>query len=282
MTQRVQALRGYWRLVGLAGQRPAAERLRMCEAGLVASQRVEEKRLGLTELAKVADPAALVLAKSLCEDQAIRAEAETACVRIAAALLSRAPEAARTELRRIAAEGKSESLRAEAGKALEGMDQYAGYVTTWAVAGPYRVAGKQYNELFDMPFAPEKPESQVQWKRLAPASDASLLWQADLLPIADGEQCVAYLKSRVYCPKARNVRLSIGSDDGYKLWINGKLAHAHNIARPIKADDDKAEATLKEGWNEVLVKVTQNNMGFAFCLRIRDNDGSPIAGLRFE
>ncbi|MFI5379623.1 MAG: HEAT repeat domain-containing protein [Tepidisphaerales bacterium] len=282
VAQHVQGLRGYWRLVGLAGQSPAAERLRMCESGLAASERAEEKRLGLAELAKVADPAALKLARSMCEVEAIRAEADTACVRIATALLARNPEEARAELRRVAGSSKSEALQAEARKALEGADQFAGYITVWSVAGPYRQAGKQFNELFDIAFPPEKADAKVQWKRLAPPADPSLFWQADLLPVADGDQCVVYVKSRVFCPKVQKARLDIGSDDGVKIWVNGALVHSHNIARPIKAGEDSAEAALKEGWNDFLVKVTQNNLGFAVCIRIRNSDGAPISGLRFE
>ncbi|NQT85667.1 HEAT repeat domain-containing protein, partial [bacterium] len=80
----VLALRGYWRLVGEAD---AGARLALCEAGLAASARPEEKKLGLTALATVSHPKALALAESLAKDPAVRAEAEAACVEIAASLV---------------------------------------------------------------------------------------------------------------------------------------------------------------------------------------------------
>jgi hypothetical protein len=61
------------------------------------------------------------------------------------------------------------------------------------------------------------------------------------------DQCVVYLKTRVYSPREQKVRLEIGSDDGIKLWINGKLVHAKNAMRPLQPGEDTAEAVLKEG-----------------------------------
>lgn len=278
---RVLALRGYWRLAGLAADKPLDERLKMCEAGMAVSGRPDEKKLGLTELAGLPHPGALKLAESLCADAAVKAEAEAAAVRIAAALLSSHRDEAKAALDRLAAEG-TPAARAAARKALDALDQHVGYITAWQVAGPYRQQDKTCQQLFDIPFPPEQPDAKVAWKALPPPADPALAWQADLLPIADGEQCVAYIRSRVIVPKEMKVNLEIGSDDGYKLWVNGKLVHANNVLRPIVAGQDKAQATLKEGANDFLLKVTQNNMGFAACVRLRNADGSPIEGLRVE
>ncbi|MBM4030354.1 MAG: HEAT repeat domain-containing protein [Planctomycetes bacterium] len=280
-TQRVLALRGYWRLAGLASAKPLEERWKMCEAAMAASQRPEEKKLGLTELAGVPHPAALKLAESLCADAAVKGEAEAAAVRIAAALLGSHRAEAKAALERLAADG-SPAARAAARKALDTLDQHVGFITAWQVAGPYRQQGKTCSQLFDVPFAPEEQGAKAEWKALPPPADPALTWQVDLLPIADGEQCVVYIRSRVFVPKEIKANLEIGSDDGYKLWINGKLVHANNVMRPIVAGQDKAQAVLKEGANDFLLKVTQNNMGFAACVRLRNADGSPVEGLRFE
>ncbi|MCY2954606.1 MAG: HEAT repeat domain-containing protein [Planctomycetota bacterium] len=282
MAQRVLALRGYWRVVGAASDRTVEERWRLCAAGMAAAQRPEEKRLGLAELAKVPHLEALKLATKLCEEEGVGNEAEAACVRIAAALAGSNPSEAKAALRRVAQNGKSEGTRAEARKALESVDQYVGYITVWSAAGPYRQGGKQCAELFDVAFAPEIGGADVKWKALSPPADPGLFWQADLLPLADGEQCVVYVKSRVWSPHEQKVRLDIGSDDGYKIWVNGKLVHANNTMRPLQAGQDRGEATLKDGWNDVMVKVTQNNMGFGVSVRIRNTDGSVMEGLRFE
>jgi HEAT repeat protein len=46
-SQRVLAVRGYWRVVALASDRSLDEQWHLCQAGMAASQRPEEKRLGL-------------------------------------------------------------------------------------------------------------------------------------------------------------------------------------------------------------------------------------------
>jgi len=282
-SHRVLALRGYWRLVGLAGGRPVEERWKMCEAAMAAARRPEEKKLGLTELAKVPHFGALKLAQTLCADAAIRAEAEAACVRIAASLGQAHPAEAKAALRRIMAASKNVSVRAEAGKALEAMEQYVGYIPTWMVAGPYRQKGKECRELFDIAFAPEGADAaKVTWKPAPSPSDASLFWQVDLSSVVGGNHCVVYLRTRVYAPRKQRVRLDIGTDDGIKMWVNGKLVHANNAVRGLRPGQDRAEAVLREGWNAVLVKITQHTMGCGACVRIRNSDGSVIQGLRFD
>jgi len=280
--QRVLALRGYWRVVALAAERSAEERVRMCEAGLAACQRPEEKRLGLTELAAVPHPAALKLAEALCADAAVRAEAEAAAVRIAVALLGAQPAEAKAALQRLAAGASNPTARAEARKALDSLTQFVGYITAWQVAGPFRQQGKESTALFDVAFPPEQAGAKVDWKALPPPADASLAWQADLAGVVGGDHCVAYIRSRVFSPKATRVRLDIGTDDGIKLWVNGALVHANNATRGLKPEQDRARAELKEGWNDFLAKITQHTMGCGACIRIRAEDGSAIDGLKFE
>ncbi len=282
VSQRVVAVRGYWRLVAAAHDRPAGERWDLIQAGMKVSERPEDKRLGLAELARLPHLSALKLAQSLGDDQTIGTEAEAACVRIAASLLATGAPEAQAALLSLQQNGKTPAIRDEARKILETPKPFAGFITTWSVSGPYRQAGKGCQELFDIAFAPENPGEKAAWKHLAPPTDPALFWQADLLPTAGGDQCVVYVRTRVFCPKAQPVRLEIGSDDGNKLWINGALVHANNAMRPITPAADKAKAALKEGWNDFLVKVTQNNMGCAVCIRILSEDGKLIDGLRFD
>ena len=283
-THRVVALRAYWRVVGLAQGRPAEQRLKMCQDGLSACTQPQDKWLALAELAKVAHPDALKLAQTLSAggDRSIRAEAETACVQIARSLAPGRPAQARAVLQRMATAATSEKVRADARKALGAMDRYTGYITVWQVAGPYRQKGKECAALFDIPFAPEQTDQRVAWKPAPHPADASLSWQADLASIVGGNHCVAYLRTRVYSPAAKRVRLDIGTDDGIKLWVNGKLAHANNAIRGLTPDQDKAQAALKKGWNDFLLKITQHTMGCAACVRIRNPDGTVIDSLRFD
>jgi hypothetical protein len=104
----------------------------------------------------------------------------------------------------------------------------------------------------------------------------------DLLPVAGGDNCVVYIRTRVFSTAKQDVGLQIGSDDGIKLWINGKCVHSNNVMRAVKAGDDKATATLEQGWNDVLAKITQNNMGCGACIRVVTPAGAPVADLRCD
>ncbi|MBI1785555.1 hypothetical protein HYR69_10465, partial [Candidatus Sumerlaeota bacterium] len=77
-------------------------------------------------------------------------------------------------------------------------------------------------------------------------------------------------------------KLEIGSDDGVKVWVNGAVVHANNATRSLKPAEDTAEATLKQGWNAILMKVNNGGGDWQACLRLRAADGSKIEGLRAE
>ena len=72
----------------------------------------------------------------------------------------------------------------------------------------------------------------------------------------------------------------MGSDDGLKVWMNEKVVHANNTARPLQPGSDKVKVELKEGWNRLIIKVTQNNLGWEFCAKFLNPDGTPLKGLK--
>jgi hypothetical protein len=166
--------------------------------------------------------------------------------------------------------------------ALKQVEASADYVTDWQVSGPYRLAGKDYAALFDVPFSPEAGDGgHVAWKALSLASDPKRPWLMDLLKTLGGEQCVAYARAWVWSQQEQPVRLELGSDDGIKVWLNNKQVYALNAARPLQPGSEKVDLTLHSGWNLLLLKITQNNQGWEFCARFLKPDGSHLDGLRW-
>jgi len=288
-THRVLALRGYWRMLGEATGLPPTERLRLVREGLKAAQRPDDRKRALAVLGQVAHPDALRLAGDLAGEEAVRPEAQRACVQIASAIGPQHPSEARAALKKVIDETGDDALRAQAREAVAALDRFKGYITGWQAAGPYRQAGKECQALFDIPFPPEQPEqperpdaaAKVAWKPAPTPADPALAWQADLGSLVGGNHCVMYLKARVRSPKAQPVRLEIGTDDGVKVWVNGRLVHANNAVRGLTPGQDKAEAELKEGANTFLLKITQHTLGCGACVRIFRPDGSPVDGLTF-
>ena len=99
-------------------------------------------------------------------------------------------------------------------------------------------------------------------------------WMLDLLAALGGEQKVAYLRTAVWSDSDRDMLLELGSDDGLKVWWNGQVVLAHNTARAAAPGQEKIKIGVKKGWNRLMLKVTQNIMGWGACARIANPDGS--------
>jgi hypothetical protein len=93
---------------------------------------------------------------------------------------------------------------------------------------------------------------------------------------------VAYLRTRVWSPSDQKVRMEFGSDDGVKLWVNGKLVLEAKEPRSHRLGEDKKPVDLKKGWNDILVKVWQGTMDWSISLRFRSPDGKGLDGLRAD
>lgn len=78
------------------------------------------------------------------------------------------------------------------------------------------------------------------------------------------ENAVAYLYRRIDATEATSVSVMLGSDDGMRLWLNGKLLVDKGIPRPLNLGDESLDLELKPGANHVLVKVAQGGGGWGF------------------
>jgi HEAT repeat protein len=275
---RSRALDGSVRLATDEGVALEAQvRLDALAAAFALATRAEEKRLILSGLARVPHPATLALAEQACADPAVKAEAELACLQIARSLGARELAAVESALSRLISGTGDPSMRTNAQSLMKQLD------SGWLCAGPYRVAGKQAQELFDIPFAPEQADAgAVAWQRAPGSADLARVGEVDLSGITGGDHCVVYAKARVYVPAAQAVAFAIGSDDGIKLWVNGALVHANNAVRGLTPGQDRATGQLREGWNELLAKITQHTVGCGLTLRISSADGAEVPGLRWD
>jgi len=140
----------------------------------------------------------------------------------------------------------------------------------WSVSGPYTQDGKGPQELFDIKFPPE--DGKGQWKD-AGSSDPSQVWQIDLTQAVGGENRVAYLRTGLKSATQQKATLEIGSDDGVKVWLNGKLVHSNNTLRGVTPGEDKVSVTLKKGDNIILLKITQGGGGWGASFRLAGASG---------
>ncbi|MCX8156111.1 MAG: HEAT repeat domain-containing protein [Verrucomicrobiae bacterium] len=283
-TVRVLAVRGATRLIheegagGATAQRAATLRELLGLAG-----RPEEKRLILGRLAAVPALESLDLAAQLTADAALQQEAAQAVSELAASLGGAHPgqctRALQTALKNVSDPARQKELQTR----LQQIEALADYITLWQLAGPYQQTGKSFQELFEVVFPPETAQAAgIAWQPLPAGADPKRPYVMDVLKALGGEQRVAYLRTQVFSEKEQPARLEFGSDDGVKIWLNGRQVAALNVARPLTPGSDKADLTLQAGWNTLLIKLTQNNLGWEFCARLVKPDGTRLTGLKYR
>ena len=164
-----------------------------------------------------------------------------------------------------------------------------GFVTRWLLAAPFdnsREAG------FDAAYPPEKgvnPAAVYKGK-----NGAEVRWTAHTttnpygvvnLNQAVGKQqgVVAYAYAVVESPAERPVQVRAGSQNGIRIFLNGKeICHRDEYHHCMEVDQYVASTTLKAGRNELLVKVCQNEQKedwaqqWSFQVRLCDAVGAAV------
>jgi hypothetical protein len=146
--------------------------------------------------------------------------------------------------------------------------------------GPWRCIGPFDNRGgvgFDKAYAPEegldfdrtytgKDGRELRWQEHPEFADG----RSNTLRIfEDSDEMAVYLHRTITSDKAGELPVSLGSDDGIKVWLNGKLLAAESITRACQADQVLVSLPLREGGNDLLVKITQGggDTGFYFDTR---------------
>jgi len=285
-THKVLALRGYVRLIGI-GDLPADRRLALCKEAMGMAQRDDEKKLVLAGLGEIPHADALKMAESCLENKAVRAEAELAVLKIARGMAGASRDEAKAALEKLIASSAlfvNSGLKKQAQDVLAQIDRFGDFLTAWQVAGPYEGENKSPAEVVEFAFPPEKPDAKgVAWRVLPAGTQPAKPMMLDLAnACGGGDQMAAYARTWVYSAQEQPVRLEFGSDDGNKVWLNGKLVATHPEGGAATPGKFKVDVTLKQGWNALVVKIAQQTGPWEFCFRICRPDGSRLSGLRVQ
>jgi len=279
---KVLALRGFVRLLSLDSARPAEETIELYKKAMDLAGDAAEKKRVLASLAAAKSPAALSMAAQYLDDLTLYLEAESAVVQIAQATAGSDPQRTKQVLQTLIQHTKNVTLRERAQQILAQVDRFEDYVVAWQVSGPYAKENVDGQGLFDVAFAPEQEGQQATWRLVSAGTNENLPGLVELEEDAalNGENRVAYLRTRVWSPKEQKTQLELGSDDGVKVWLNGQLVHSNNVIRPAEPGQDKTPVTLKEGWNPLRVKLTQAQGQWSLVVRFRSPDGGQLEGLK--
>jgi hypothetical protein len=161
------------------------------------------------------------------------------------------------------------------------------FVRDWNLVGPFDAA-----DMDDLPtvYPPEteaapapaykgKNGATVRWQTFR-AGEPGYVRLDDL--IRPNEQAIVYGSAYVYSPDDREAWLLLGSDDGIRVWINGRIVHTNPVYRAAEPDLDRVQVRLNKGWNKVLVKDLQGAGGWGFYFRFADPDGALRYALKPE
>lgn len=280
LTYRRLAVEGYVRLLDHRDAGGMTQRLAGLKELLALPLGEAERQIVLSSLGRCDLPECLKLALEVSAAPNAGPASEAAVVSVAQRVGLKDLAAARAALEHVQTQGKSETSRKAAGEALTELAQYDGYLFDWQVAGPLRLEGHDLEKLHAAVLPPEEPNGNVTWQPLAADYGKKSPWVFDLQPLDKGKDVCVYVRTFVWAPQAEKLRLEIGSDDGVKAWVNGKLVDDVGKVRGLAEFEDKVSADLQSGWNTVMLKVSQGDGNWAFCARLRTEDDQPPQGLR--
>ena len=100
----------------------------------------------------------------------------------------------------------------------------------------------------------------------------------DFLPRFKKKQTfvVAYAVRTIIADKPRKVKFITGSDDGLRVWVNGKKVIETTLLRAAEPDQDSTVVDLEAGKNVVVAEVSQADGGWGLYFRIEDEDGKKL------
>lgn len=126
------------------------------------------------------------------------------------------------------------------------------------------VTAASFDEAFDKPAPGEPGQPEAAWKpfNFEPGKDHANLIGKD--------SAFVYVRGILSAPKNGPVTLGVSSDDGVKVWLNGKEIHSHKIGRGITQGIDPVKADLRAGDNDLVVKVVNGTSIDGLNIRLGD------------
>lgn len=157
-----------------------------------------------------------------------------------------------------------------------GLAELPSAASTWRLVGPFAPSAGE--DVFEMKRGPEAGLDLA-----ATFGDKKLAWQAfpafidgRTIELPGGPNAV-YLGRHIFSPTPRSFEVSLGSDDGFRLFVNGVEAAGRRVDRGVAPDQDKATITLKPGINSVVLKIV--NTGGPGGAYFRSTEDAPLSGV---
>jgi hypothetical protein len=143
----------------------------------------------------------------------------------------------------------------------------------WYVCGPF--ASSPSSDPYKVFYGPEKDAAGDLTKEFAEGNR----WRLNLdfkdttrNKLAAGTN-VSYVARRLVLPAARTIKVSLGSDDGFELFVNGQSVRQRNVERALAPDQDIVEVPLVAGANWLVLKIVNTGGDAGFYYREENAGG---------
>jgi hypothetical protein len=138
----------------------------------------------------------------------------------------------------------------------------------WYISGP--VPASSGAEAYDGRFGPEAATRIDLAQRFGKAGEGTYEWRhapgvLEGVPVNLAQGVGAeYVAREAWAAAPGELELSLGSDDGLQVFVNGTLVHERRIDRSVAPDQDRVRVPLAAGANLIVCKVvnTGGNGGF--------------------
>jgi putative membrane-bound dehydrogenase-like protein len=126
--------------------------------------------------------------------------------------------------------------------------------------------GSTRNKVIGLNAEYEGKHGKVTRKLVRPNGEGYVDLAAHCAP--QNQQIVSYLWKEIESPVDQDATILIGTDDGCKLWLNGKEVLSHRRHESATPERDKVPIKLKEGRNTILLKINNGDgpHGFYFSV----------------
>ncbi len=125
--------------------------------------------------------------------------------------------------------------------------------SNWYITGPF--AAEDGPEAYDTVYGPEAGgplDFEASYRgdtwRHAPG-----VLEAELVTLAQGKGA-EFVARELFAPTARRMELSMGSDDGMQIYLNGRRVHEARVDRGVAADQERVVLNLPAGPSTLVCK----------------------------
>ena len=144
------------------------------------------------------------------------------------------------------------------------------------IAGPFPDDGQGFktvhppeNGVVDVSKTMKVDGRQIRWRK----ESVTRMYDFRKLSGQDsvtGASCYAFV--RIESPRRQQAMLLVGSDDGIRVWQNGKLVHDNDVNRGALPIQDSIFLDLQPGSNDMLIRVRNTTGEHALYLHYRALD----------